>query len=89
MERKLRLKIDLAPPSKSIETSDGRPFGSPVLTKTDIEPIKNPVTGEEHRARIVLPGDFGLKEAEMVNTCIAASTQTNGWHLNLRTAVAN
>jgi hypothetical protein len=33
-----------------------------------IEPIKNPVTGEEHRARIALPNGFEYKEAEMGNT---------------------
>jgi hypothetical protein len=32
-----------------------------------IEPIKNPVTGEEHRARIVLPDGFEFTEAEMAN----------------------
>lgn len=32
-----------------------------------IEPIKNPVTGEEHRARIVLPNGFEFTEAEMAN----------------------
>ncbi len=31
------------------------------------EPLKNPVTGEEHRARIVLPDGFEYKEAEMGN----------------------
>ena len=31
------------------------------------EPIKNPVTGEEHRARIQLPNGFEYKEAEMGN----------------------
>ncbi len=31
------------------------------------EPIKNPVTGEEHRARIVLPEGFEYQEAEMGN----------------------
>ena len=33
-----------------------------------IEPIKNPVTGEKHRARIVLPNGFEYQEAEMGNT---------------------
>lgn len=33
-----------------------------------IEPIKNPVTGEEHRARIVIPEGFEYQEAEMGNT---------------------
>ena len=32
-----------------------------------IEPIKNPVTGEEHRALITLPNGFEFKEAEMAN----------------------
>ncbi len=32
------------------------------------EPIKNPVTGDEHRARIVLPNGFEYKEAEVANT---------------------
>ena len=31
------------------------------------EPIKNPVSGEEHRARIVLSNGFEFKEAEMAN----------------------
>jgi hypothetical protein len=31
------------------------------------EPIKSPVTGEEHRAQIRLPGGFEYKEAEMGN----------------------
>ena len=33
-----------------------------------IEPITNPVTGEEHRARIDLPGGFEYKQAEMANS---------------------
>jgi len=32
------------------------------------EPIKNPVTGEEHRAKIVLPDGFEYKEAEVGNS---------------------
>ena len=40
----------------------------PGIGEYDIEPIKNPVTGEEHRARIVLPNGFEYKEAEMGNT---------------------
>jgi hypothetical protein len=32
-----------------------------------IEPIRNPVTGEEHRALIKLPNGFEYKEAEMGN----------------------
>lgn len=40
----------------------------PGVAESEIEPIKNPVTGEEHRARIVLPDGFEYKEAEMGNT---------------------
>jgi hypothetical protein len=40
----------------------------PDLIESDVEPIKNPVTGEEHRARIALPNGFEYKEAEMGNT---------------------
>jgi hypothetical protein len=38
------------------------------IGETEIEPIKNLVTGEEHRARIVLPNGFEYKEVEMGNT---------------------
>jgi hypothetical protein len=38
------------------------------IAESDIEPIKNPATGEEHRARIALPNGFEYKEAEMGNT---------------------
>jgi hypothetical protein len=40
----------------------------PGIAESDVEPIKNPVTGEEHRARIVLPDGFEYKEAEVGNT---------------------
>jgi len=32
------------------------------------EPIRNPITGQEHRARIVLPNGFEYQEAEMADT---------------------
>ena len=40
----------------------------PDLLESFIEPIRNPATGEEHRARIVLPGGFEYTEAENANT---------------------
>lgn len=40
----------------------------PEIAESRTEPIKNPVTGEEHAARIVLPGGFEYQEAEMGNT---------------------
>ena len=43
-------------------------FTAPNFGEFRIEPIKNPVTGEEHRAIINLPDGFEYKEAEMGNT---------------------
>jgi hypothetical protein len=40
----------------------------PGIAESETEPIKNPASGEEHRARIVLPNGFEYKEAEMGNT---------------------
>jgi hypothetical protein len=40
----------------------------PGFGELQTEPIKNPVTGEEHRARIVLPDGFEYKEAEVANS---------------------
>lgn len=34
------------------------------LIRTDVEPIRNPVTGAEHRARVMLPDGFEYREAE-------------------------
>ena len=39
----------------------------PGFAEFSVEPIKNPVTGEEHRALIKLPNGFEYKEAEMGN----------------------
>ena len=39
----------------------------PGLGRFDVEPIRNPVTGDEHRALITLPNGFEFKEAEMAN----------------------
>lgn len=40
---------------------------APGLGEFRCEPIRNPVTGEEHRAIIRLPGGFEYKEAEMAD----------------------
>ena len=40
----------------------------PGIVDYHAEPIKNPVTGEEHRAQIRLPNGFEYREAEMGNT---------------------
>src|SRR5439155_19188073 len=46
----------------------------PGLVENEIEPIRNPVTGEEHRALIVLPGGFEFTEAEVANSVLLRST---------------
>ena len=46
----------------------------PGFGEVRVEPIKNPVMGEEHRARIVLPEGFEFKEAEVGNTVSLKAT---------------
>ena len=38
------------------------------FARSRAEPIRNPITGNEHRARIVLPEGFEYREAEMADT---------------------
>ena len=38
------------------------------LADCTVEPIKNPVTGDQHRVRIDLPDGFEYKQAEIGNT---------------------
>lgn len=40
----------------------------PGVAESDIEPIKNPITGAEHRARIDLPNGFEFRLAEVGNS---------------------
>lgn len=42
--------------------------------KTDVEPIRNPVTGDEHRVRVSLPRGFEYLEAEFAS----GATEANG-----------
>jgi hypothetical protein len=42
-----------------------------------VEPIRNPVTGKEHRARIDLPNGFEFKVAEMAN-CVEHRATVGG-----------
>jgi hypothetical protein len=39
----------------------------PGIIENEIGPIRSPVTGDEHRARVVLPGGFEFTEAEMAD----------------------
>ena len=62
----------LPPVFKRIESQVDRPRRVasamvPGLVAYATEPIKNPVSGDEHRARIVLPNGFEYTEAEMGN----------------------
>lgn len=43
------------------------------IAEVRAEPIKNPVTGEDHRVRIVLPDGFEFKEAEIANAAVVRS----------------
>lgn len=38
------------------------------FAQSRVEPIRNPITGAEHRARIMLPHGFEYREAEMADT---------------------
>jgi hypothetical protein len=44
------------------------------LGQTRVGPIKNPVTGDEHRVRIVIPDGFEYAEAEIGNTVECRTT---------------
>ena len=39
---------------------------------TSVEPIRNPITGQEHRARVVLPNGFEFREAEFASGATTA-----------------
>jgi hypothetical protein len=51
--------------------------------ESSIEPIKNPVSGEEHRVRIDLPEGFEYKQAEIANTVSARVSAEAPLGLNL------
>ena len=53
----------------------------PQLAESHIEPIRNPVTGEEHRARINLPNGFEYRQAEVGNSVHWQTTA--GEHLTM------
>jgi hypothetical protein len=56
-----------------IESQTGR-FAVPGVIETSGEPIRNPVTGAAHRARVVLPHGFEYTEAEFASS----TTRTTG-----------
>lgn len=58
------------------------------IAESHVEPIKNPASGEEHRARIVLPGGFEYSEAEMANTVECNTTAEGPLSLTLENTYA-
>ncbi len=54
-----------------IESRTGR-FAVPGVVEAVGEPIRNPVTGQPHRARVVLPHGFEYSEAEFASSTVKA-----------------
>lgn len=63
----------------------------PGVVETDVEPIRNPVTGLAHRVRVVLPEGFEHSEGEVASSNIRSSAaipfQTQGSHSTLARVV--
>jgi hypothetical protein len=61
------------------------------VLETDVEPIKNPVTGAPHRIQIMMPEGFEHREAEVASANIrsagAIKFTTQGSHSSLATVV--
>jgi hypothetical protein len=59
----------------------------PGVLETEVEPIKNPVTGADHRIRVVMPEGFEHIEAEIASSNIrstgAIKFETTGTHSSL------
>lgn len=53
------------------------------IAESRAEPIRNPVTGDEHRIRIVIPEGFEYKEAEIGSTALARVTAEDPLSLDL------
>jgi hypothetical protein len=76
--KRIDVKCDLDGRIASIEVPD--------LVQTRITPIKNPVTGQEHRVRIDFPHSFEFLQAEVAN---GNSKVTGDIPLNLRDSHAH
>ena len=63
----------------------------PGVLETDVEPIKNPVTGAAHRVKVVMPEGFEHIEGEVASSNIRSSGaikfQTKGSHSTLAKVV--
>jgi len=58
------------------------------IAESRAEPIRNPVTGDEHRVRIDLPDGFEYKLAEIGNTAFARATADDPLSLDLENTYA-
>jgi hypothetical protein len=58
------------------------------IAESRVQPIRNPVSGEDHRARIVLPDGFEYAEAEMANTVACTTTADGPLSLRLENSYA-
>jgi hypothetical protein len=45
----------------------------PGVLSCDVEPIKNPVTGAEHRIKVVMPEGFEHREGEVAHATISST----------------
>ena len=63
------------------------------LVESDVTPIKNPVTGAEHRARIDLPNGFEFRQAEVASgtskLTAGLTMQLSGTHSHLARLAIN
>jgi len=63
----------------------------PGILESDVEPIKNPVTGAEHRIQVVMPEGFEHRAAEVASANIrstgAIKFETTGTHSSLANVV--
>jgi hypothetical protein len=61
------------------------------VLETEVEPIKNPVTGAPHRIQVVMPEGFEHRSAEVASANIrsngAIRFETKGSHASLTTVV--
>ncbi len=61
------------------------------VLETEVEPIKNPVTGTAHRIQVVMPEGFEHRQAEVASASIhstgAIKFDTKGTHSSLATVV--
>jgi hypothetical protein len=60
----------------------------PKIAESIVEPIKNPVSGDAHRAKIVLAAGFEYTEAEMGNTVHFKVTAAPGIHMDYNNCYA-